>query len=483
VRHRRSIERSKLVRRTKIICTIGPATESIEMLMRLAAAGMNAVRLNMSHGDHESHARVIAAIKQLNNSLPYPLAIILDTQGPEIRTGTLRHDLQLRDGDIITVNVRSDASVEETSFQIHYEDLLQTVEPGHRISVDNGLINLEVLEKLPRSLRCRVVDGGTLKSRRHVNLPGIKVNLPAITKKDERDIIFGVKHGIDYVALSFVREAQDVQQLRELLRRRGAETVKIIAKIEDQEGVRNIESIIDAADAIMVARGDLGVEILLEQLPNVQRKIVRLCAEQGKRVIVATHLLESMIVNPMPTRAEVTDVANAVYEEVDAIMLSGETTIGKYPVRCVEFLDRIAVEAERSTGLRFCARLNVDVDKQHMAASAVQLAEALKVDGMVVITRRGLMANYIANCRPRRPTIFAFSCDLHTCQQLALNYGTRAYHIGSYDDPEQTLAEAFAQLRDTGLLAAGAKVVVLSDILAADGIDAVLVREIPPRGV
>lgn len=467
------------MRKTKIICTIGPATENIEMLERLAEAGMSIVRLNMSHGTHESHARVIAAIKQLNKRLQYPLATILDTQGPEIRTGTLRHDLELRDGDIVTVNVRSDANVEETSFQIHYEDLLQTVEVGHRISVDNGLINLEVLEKSSRSLRCRVVDGGTLKSRRHVNLPGIKVNLPAITKKDERDIIFGIKHGIDYVALSFVREANDVQQLRDLLQRHAADTVKIIAKIEDQEGVRNIESIVDAADAIMVARGDLGVEILIEQLPNVQRNIVRLCAEKGKRVIVATHLLESMIVNPMPTRAEVTDVANAVYEEVDAIMLSGETTVGKYPVRCVEFLDRIAAEAERTTGLRFCECLNVDVDKQHMAASAVQLAEALKVNGIVVITRRGLMANYVANCRPRRPTIFAFSSDANTCQQLALNYGTRAYQIGSYEDAELTVAEAFAHLRDAGLLTAGEKVVVLSDILAADGVDAVLVRQIP----
>lgn len=470
------------MRKTKIICTIGPVTDSLDMLARLAEAGMSVVRLNMSHGTHESHAHVISAIRQLNKTLPSPLAMILDTQGPEIRTGTLRHDIELREGDVVTVNVRSDAHVEETSFQIHYEDLLDTVEPGHRISVDNGLINLEVLEKSARSLRCRVVDGGTLKSRRHVNLPGIKVNLPAITKKDERDIIFGIKHGIDYVALSFVREANDIQQLRDLLAHHGAETVKIIAKIEDQEGVRNIESIVEAADAIMVARGDLGVEILIEQLPNVQRNIVRLCAERGKRVIVATHLLESMIVNPMPTRAEVTDVANAVYEEVDCIMLSGETTVGKHPVRCVEFLDRIAAEAERTMGLRFCDCLNVDVDKQHMAASAVQLAESLKVRGIVVITRRGLMANYVANCRPRRPTIFAFSSDPKTCQQLAMNYGTQAYRIGAYDDPHQTLAEAFAKLRDAGLVAAGDKVVVLSDILAADGIDAVSVQQIPPAG-
>ncbi|MDB6062989.1 MAG: pykF, partial [Verrucomicrobiaceae bacterium] len=308
------------MRKTKIICTIGPATASLEMLRKLYTAGMNVVRLNMSHGEHESHAEVIAAVRELNRSVQHPVAIMLDTQGPEIRTGALSHDLQLNDGDIVTVNVRASDNVEETSFQINYEDMLEAVDPGDRITVDNGLINLDVLEKLDHALRCRVVDGGTLKSRRHVNLPGIKVNLPAITKKDERDIVFGIQHGIDYVALSFVREANDVFQLRELLAAHGADAVKIIAKIEDQEGVKNLESIVDASDAIMVARGDLGVEIPMEQLPNVQRNIVRLCAEKGRRVIVATHLLESMIVNPSPTRAEVTDVANAAYEEVDAIM-------------------------------------------------------------------------------------------------------------------------------------------------------------------
>ena len=466
------------MRKTKIICTIGPATESIEMLARLYAAGMNVVRLNMSHGDHQSHARVVESVRELNNMVQYPVAMLLDTQGPEIRTGTLSHDLQLNEGAIVTVNVRSGENVEETSFQINYEDLLDAVDPGDRITVDNGLINLEVLEKLERALRCRVVDGGTLKSRRHVNLPGIKVNLPAITKKDERDILFGIQQGIDYVALSFVREAQDVLQLRNLLAENGGEAIKIIAKIEDQEGVRNLESIIDVADAVMVARGDLGVEIPMEQLPNVQRNIVRLCGEKGKRVIVATHLLESMIVNPLPTRAEVTDVANAVYEEVDAIMLSGETTVGKHPVRCVEFLDRIAREAERGSGLRFCECLNSDIDKQHLAASAVQLAESLKVPGIVVITRRGVMANYVANCRPRRTVIHAFTNDARTWQQLALNYATYAHRIHFHDDPEATLVEAFACLREHHHIEPGAKVVVVSDILAADGVDAVQVRKI-----
>ena len=466
------------MRKTKIICTIGPATSSLEMLGKLYAAGMNVVRLNMSHGEHDSHAAVIAAVQELNRTVAHPVAIILDTQGPEIRTGTLRHDVELVEGDIVTVNVRACDDVEQTSFQINYEDMLDAVGPGDRITVDNGLINLDVLEKLDHALRCRVVDGGTLKSRRHVNLPGIKVNLPAITKKDERDIVFGIQHGIDYVALSFVREAADVMKLRELLASNGADSVKIIAKIEDQEGVKNLESIVVAADAVMVARGDLGVEIPMEQLPNVQRNIVRLCAEKGRRVIVATHLLESMIVNPMPTRAEVTDVANAAYEEVDAIMLSGETTIGKHPIRCVEFLDRIAREAERTVGMRFCECLHVDIDKQHMATSAVQLAESLKVRGIVVMTRRGGTANFVANCRPQHPAIYAFTNDENTRRQLALNYGTRAYRIDFLDDAEATLQQAFSQLLEHGLVDVGDKVVVLSDVLNIDGFDAVLVRKV-----
>ncbi len=464
------------MRKTKIVCTIGPVTESLEMLRRLHAAGMNVVRLNMSHGDHESHARVIAAVRELNAGLTTPVALLLDTQGPEIRTGDLHQELTLKEGDVISVNVRSGDDVEQTSLQINYADLLDAVGPGDRITVDNGLINLEVLEKFERSLNCRVVDGGTVKSKRHVNLPGIRVNLPAITRKDERDIAFGVEQGVDYIALSFVREAGDVTQLREFLSAHGGETTRIIAKIEDQEGVRNLESIIEVADGVMVARGDLGVEIPVETLPSVQRKIIRLCAEKGRRVIVATHLLESMISNPIPTRAEVTDVANAVYEEVDAIMLSGETTVGKYPIKCVEYLDRISCQTEQFRGLRFSEGLAVDTPKQHLATAAVKLAESLGVKGMVVITRRGVMANYVANCRPRQPVIHAFTEDPMVLRQMALNYATISHLLPFSDDSEQMLAEAFATLCRSEGFAPGDQVVVLSDVIAAPGVEAIQVR-------
>ncbi len=245
---------------------------------------------------------------------------MLDTQGSEIRTGHLASDLDLKKGSVISIVVRGESDPEETSIHIDYDDLIRTVQAGDKITVDSGLINLEVLEKHERMMRCRVLDGGVLKSKRHVNLPGVRVNLPAITKKDRRDIKFGIASDVDYIALSFVREAADILQLKELLGNKVGK-IKIIAKIEDEEGVKNGNGIIGQVDGVMVARGDLGVGIAIHTVPTVQRRIVRSCAEQGKRVIVATHLLESMITNPLPTRAEVTDVANAVFEEVDAVML------------------------------------------------------------------------------------------------------------------------------------------------------------------
>jgi pyruvate kinase len=464
------------VRKTKIICTIGPATESYEMLKKMAHAGMNVVRLNMSHGDYETHARVIKAIKTLNRELPHPIPIMLDTQGPEIRTGNLKTDLELREGDIISVSARAE-DVESTSLHINYHDLINDVKIGDKITVDNGIINLEVLEKLDRVMRCKVLDGGRLKSKRHVNLPGIRVNLPSITAKDREDILFGMKQEVDFIALSFVREANDVRELRKLLGAK-SDKIKVIAKIEDQEGVKNLEEIVAISDGVMVARGDLGVEINIEDLPNVQRKIVRLCHEYGKRVIVATHLLESMIENPIPTRAEVTDVSNAVYEEVDAIMLSGETTVGKYPLKCVEYMDRIAITTERAPGLRFCDRLFKETDKQHLAFSAVELAEAMGVRGIVVITRRGITANLVTNCRPTRTTIFAFTNDGRTRRQLNLNRAVVCHRLAFSSDPEKTLAGALEILKREDGFCVGDKVIVISDIISGLGVDAIQIRTI-----
>ena len=466
------------MRKTKIICTIGPKTDTFEQIEKLAEAGMDVVRLNMSHATHATAAKVIRAVKTLNRKRDNPIAILLDTQGPEIRTGDLADELELKTGSEITISVRDGSDVEASSIRIHYDDLVSALKVGDRITVDNGIINLEVLAKNENgTLRCRVIDGGILKSKRHVNLPGIRVNLPAITKKDASDIAFGVAQEVDFIALSFVREASDITELNTQLGKKAGK-IKVIAKIEDQSGVANLDEILAAADGIMVARGDLGVEINLAELPNVQRTIVRRCAEAGKRVIVATHLLESMIENPIPTRAEVTDVANAIYEEVDAVMLSGETTIGQYPIRCVEQLVDIAQASEGVPGLGFSQRLSPDSDKQAVAHYAVQLAESIGAKGTVVITRRGYMADCVTSCHPQRSRIYAFTNDSQTRRRLILNRNLSPYRIAFSQDPEKTLRAAFNLLKRKAGLAAGDKVVVISDVIAGQGIEAIQIRGI-----
>jgi len=464
------------MRQTKIICTIGPATDSIDMLEKLANAGMNVARLNMSHGDHESHANIIQSIHKLNKKLNHPIAIMLDTQGPEIRTGDMVNDLHLEEGDTISIVARGAEDVESSSIHINYDDLINDVDVGDTITVDNGLINLEVLNKQERVLQVKVIDGGLLKSKRHVNLPGIRVNLPAITDKDRRDIAFGMEQGVDFIALSFVRQADDIHELRELLGDK-AEQIKVIAKLEDQEAITNMVDIIAVADGIMVARGDLGVEVPLEVLPRIQRRIIRTCAQMGTRVIVATHMLESMIENPIPTRAEVTDVANAVYEEADAIMLSGETTVGKYPVKCVEILDRIARSTESSLGLRFTDNLALEDDKQQIAKAAVDLATSISAKAIIVPTRRGRMANRITNCHPES-IICAFTNNSSTRRQLVINRNVLSYQIEIGDDSEQTLAAAAAIMVKRDEFSPDDQVVVISDALAGSGFEALQIRKI-----
>ena len=464
------------MRQTKIICTIGPATDSIEMLEKLADAGMNVARLNMSHGDHNSHAKIIASIHKLNETRNHPIAILLDTQGPEIRTGDRAEDLHLEEGDTLSIVARGHEDVESSSIQINYDDLINDVNVDDMITVDNGLINLQVLSKEDRMMQVKVIDGGLLKSKRHVNLPGIRVNLPAITDKDRRDIEFGLEQGVDFIALSFVREAEDVRQLHQLLGDK-IDQVKVIAKLEDQEAIRNMVEIIEVADGIMVARGDLGVEVPLEVLPRIQRRIIRTCAEMGKRAIVATHMLESMIENPIPTRAEVTDVANAVYEEADAIMLSGETTVGKYPIKCVENLDRIARSIEKSRGLRFTDNLQVESNKDQIAKAAVELATSISAKAIIVPTRRGRMANRVTNSHPQS-IICAFTDSSATRRQLVINRNVLSYQIEIDEDPEKTLAAAAEIMINRNDFSPDDQVVVISDALAGSGFEALQIRKI-----
>jgi pyruvate kinase len=431
----------------------------------------------MSHGDHESHMKVIKSVRTLNKKLENPIAILIDTQGPEIRTGDIKQELNLKKDDVISVVARGEENVEFTSIRVNYEDLVNDVTIGDMITVDNGLINLEVLTKEDRTMQCKVIDGGILKSKRHVNLPGIRVNLPAITEKDKRDILFSISQEVDFIALSFVRNAEDVDQLKALLGNK-VEKIKVISKIEDQEGLKNLSEILDKSDGVMVARGDLGVEIAIEKLPRVQRRIIRLCAQQGKRVIVATHMLESMIKNPIPTRAEVTDVANAVYEEADAIMLSGESAMGKYPVKCVEILSRITLSIEQSPGLQFVKDLSLENDKAEIASAAVKLAESIKAKAIIVPTRRGKMANYVTNCHPQTPIICAFTNDSRTRRQLVLNRNVLSFRINFSEDPEKTLATAAKILITRKEFSRDDRVVVLSDVLAGSGFDAIQIRQL-----
>jgi pyruvate kinase len=462
-------------RRTKIICTIGPATASYRMLEQMQQAGMNVVRLNMSHADQASAAKIVGWIRTLNRKVQYPVAILLDTQGPEIRTGDVAQPMVLAAGDVVSLTVRGEVDVEHRSIQVNYADLVTSVKVGDRITIDNGLINFDVLKKDGPHLTCRVVDGGTLGSKRHVNLPGVRVNLPSITDKDVKDIQWGMANDVDFIALSFVRSAADIAQLRTLLGPK-AHNIKIIAKIEDREGVTNLDEITRAADGVMVARGDLGIETNIAELPNLQRTIVRKCAIVGRRCIVATHLLESMIGNPIPTRAEVTDVANAIYEGVDAVMLSGETSVGKYPVKCVAQLDEIARTSERLPGLGFEQELIAASDKQHLATYAVRLAESINAAGIVVITRRGVTADLVTNARPRTVPIYAFTNNSQTRRRLMMNRSVISFRTAFSLDPERTLATALRVLMQREKLAATSKVVVISDVLAQQRVDSIQIR-------
>ena len=473
-------------RQTKIVCTLGPASASAECIEELAKAGMNVARLNMSHGNHSSHLQVIRHIRDLNSRLNHPVAILIDLQGPAIRTGERHGHLDLPVGQELSVsvlrqktNVASIQNQAEISIHVDYQDMVHQLKAGDRITVDNGLINLTVLETRESDLRCLVIDGGTLGSRKHINLPGVRINLPSISTQDQKDIRFALKHNIDFVALSFVRSAEAVHDVRKVIADAGGHPIRLIAKIENQEGLDNLEEIIDAADGIMVARGDLGVEVEFAELPVAQRNMVRQCAVAGKPVILATHLLESMIESPMPTRAEVTDVATAVDEQVDAIMLSGETATGKHPVRCVEVLDRIARRIEKAENLGFYKQRKPVSLRDHLARSASRLADSLNAPAVIVITQRGVLGQLVSSFRPQTAIVYAFTNSATAHRQLWLCHSVVPFKMDLSDAPDETLAAAFQRLRSHDRLVPGDPVVVVSDVVTRDGkVTAIQVRTV-----
>jgi pyruvate kinase len=455
------------MRRTKIICTIGPHTESPEMLEKMITAGMDVARLNMSHATHEWAREIFDCLRDAAERVGRPCAVMMDTQGPAIRTGDLPLPLHLEPGDVFEFTVKGARSEEEKSVDVNYANLVNDISAGDTVLVDNGVIRLRVLEKLHRRIRCEVLTEGELGSRRHINLPGVNISMPSITDKDRRDIELGLSLGVDLFALSFVRESKDIEELRVILAERKGDQ-KIVAKIEDQQAVQNLYDLIEASDGIMVARGDLGIECPYEELPIIQRRTVKACIRYGKPVIVATHMLESMIENPMPTRAEVTDVANAVFEQADAIMLSGETTVGAYPLECVEVMNRIAERIERSGGAGYAERAELRDERQKIVRSAVVMANELKAKGILVFTRYGHMAQYTSWLRPEFSSIFALTNSQRVRNQLQLLWGVTPFVTEFSSDPELTIQRAEKLLLDEKRLAKGDQVVIISDILAHD---------------
>lgn len=454
-------------RHTKIVCTLGPASASSEMIEAMASAGMNLARLNMSHGDHSSHLMSIRRIKSLNRKLNHPVSILMDLQGPEIRTGEVGQSLDLNVGERVSLTVSPTDDPEQKSVHVNYADLVEHLKPGDKVTVDNGLINLEVLQVRDRHLDCLVLDGGTLGSRKHVNLPGVRVNLPSLPEKDRRDIDFALEHELDFIALSFVRSPADVLEARKIVGESGA-NVRLIAKIENQEGVDNFSEILAVSDGIMVARGDLGVEVDIRELPVIQRRIVRECVVAGKPCIVATHLLESMIENPLPTRAEVSDVANAVYEGADAVMLSGETAAGRNPARCVEVLDKIARRIEKEPTMGFHLDRQPDDARAELVRSAVRLADHLGSPGIVVFTRRGSLAQLVASYRPSSAIVYAFTNMSSVRRKLWLLRSVVPFVMDLSSDPEKSIQNAFERLRRRNRCLPGDPIVVMSDVKAGD---------------
>jgi pyruvate kinase len=464
------------MRKTKIICTLGPATEKTETLRGLLEAGADIFRLNMSHAKHEWVRELVPRIREIAARIPRPVAILLDTQGPAIRTGELKSDLKLKPGDILEFTVRGARSEEKYSVDVNYDGLVNDISVGDVVLVDNGVMRLLVLEKKRNRIRCKVLTPGVLGSRRHINLPGVRVNLPPLTEKDLKDVALGVEMKVDFVALSFARKRSDLQALRRVLKK-GGSTARVIAKIEDQSAVRHLGQMIEASDVVMIARGDLGIECPMEELPIIQRKIVKQCLRIGKPVIVATHMLESMIENPVPTRAEITDVANAVFEQADAIMLSGETSMGRYPVECVKVFDRVARRIERSGGAGYGQDAILEDARQKTCASAVVLANSLSRAKLVVFTHHGTMAGYVSNLRPHNAPIFAFTSNETVFRQIVMSWGTHPIMLEFADDPNETIESAIKYLHDQKLSEPGDNLIVLTDMAGGrDKVDSIQLR-------
>ena len=457
------------MRKTKIVCTIGPASESPEMLEKLITAGMNVARLNFSHGDHEEHAIRIASIRDAAERMKKPVGILLDTKGPEIRTHSMENgEIHLVTGQVIDISMTEVVGT-ESCFSVTYDRLIEDVDQNDIILLDDGLIELRVLAKdLEQGLIHTIVENaGVLKNKKGVNVPGVSVKLPGITEKDAADILFGIEQGVDFIAASFVRTAKDVLEIRELLEQNNGSHIQIIPKIENQEGVDNIDEIIEVSDGLMVARGDLGVEIPAEEVPLVQKSLIKKCNQVGKPVITATQMLDSMQRNPRPTRAEASDVANAIIDGTDAIMLSGETAAGIYPVESVATMNKIAERTENSLDYRSIVSQR-SRERQANMTEAISQAVAftsinLGVKAVLAPTESGNTAKMIAKYRPG-VSIIAVTSQLATAQKLTLVWGVRPIVTHAVTTTDEILELSVDEALNSGYVSHGDVVVITAGV-------------------
>ncbi len=444
--------------KTKILATLGPASDSEENLRKLVDAGVDAVRLNFSHGNHDYFDKLFETINNVSDKKSEPLTTLIDLQGPKIRIGELaKSEIEIFSGNMIEI---TDELVLGDDKRVHcsYHKIIEEASIGDQILIDDGLIRLEVMEKKDTALECKIIEGGTLKPKKGMNLPGMKLSTPAITEKDFENLEFALKYRIDYIALSFVRSPKDIIELREWLSKKG-KSIPIIAKIEKPEAVNNFEKILDVADGIMVARGDLGVELQPHQVPLIQKRIISRCNAVGKLVITATQMLESMISNPVPTRAEASDVANAVYDGTDVVMLSGETSVGKNPVLAVRTMNKILVETEKNTPKKACHYFTIPdnlvdnlFDSTGKAISCI--ADQIFASLIVVFTHEGRKAKVLSKFRPNSP-IIAVSDKFETLTHLNLHWGIKSFFLDEIDDEDYAIEKATEILKENNLVKKG----------------------------
>lgn len=452
------------MKRTKIVCTIGPASESVETLIGMVKAGMNVARLNFSHGNHEEHLQRIEAIKHVRRELEEPIAIMLDTKGPEIRLGTLKKECYtLESGNRFTLTTRQIEGDDQVA-SVSYEGLARDVTKGTQILIDDGLIELVVLEVDDTEIHTQVLNSGEIKTHKGVNVPNAKINLPALTEKDVGDLLFGIENEVDFVAASFIRKAEDINGIRKVLEENGGEGIKIIAKIESREGVDNLAEILKVSDGVMVARGDLGVQLKPQEIPLIQKEMIRMSNEVGKPVITATQMLDSMTRNPRATRAEVTDVANAVLDGSDAVMLSGETAAGKYPVLAVQTMADIATSVEKADFRKqFTPEFNELSTTNAISQATCEVAEQLGASAIVTATVSGATARAVSKFRPHLP-IIAVTTTERVRRQLALTWGVIPMLTRITDNTDEVFERTVFSSMASGVVKEGDLIVITAGI-------------------